>query len=192
MPGKTLQKRFTHGLFAILLVSCLITTLHAQTVYVNSSSGNDTSGDGSSGSPYKTFIKGYTMVSSGGTLDLSGTFTWTDADETGDIINFGYKIEKNITIQGQGSDQTIAQAASSANSTDRNIFTISGAYTVTIKDIAIRYGYLPYDNVNNYEYGGGVLIENGANVTISGCYIHDNYSQTMGQEFMSMLQLQLL
>lgn len=43
-------------ILAILLV--MNVSLMAADVYVNYSTGNDTTGDGSSGTPYKTFHKG--------------------------------------------------------------------------------------------------------------------------------------
>jgi len=67
---------------------------YAATVYTNSSTGNDTTGDGTSGTPYKTFHKAYTEASASDTIDLTGTFDWTDADETGDVAESGYIISK--------------------------------------------------------------------------------------------------
>jgi hypothetical protein len=55
------------------------------TIYANSSSGNDDTGDGSSENPYHTFHKAYTMASAGDIIHLQGTFTWTDANELGDV-----------------------------------------------------------------------------------------------------------
>ncbi|MCK5475065.1 MAG: Ig-like domain-containing protein [Candidatus Pacebacteria bacterium] len=121
----------------------------AATVYVNSSAGNDTSGDGSSGSPYKTFHKGYTLANASDVLDLTGTFTWTDADETGDVSISGYTIAKSLTIQGQGTDSTIVQANAISNTSDRGVFYISA--TVIIKNLTIRNGV-----VTSESYGGGI------------------------------------
>ena len=66
-------------LFWLLFIS--INSFSQQTIFSNSITGNDSTGDGSSGSPYKTFHKAYTNASSGDYIDLTGTFTWTDADE---------------------------------------------------------------------------------------------------------------
>ncbi len=144
--------------------------LSAQTVYVNSSTGNDATGDGSSGNPYKTFHKGYTMASSGGTLDLTGTFTWTDADETGDVATNGYVLGKNITIQGQGAGSTIIQADASPTTADRRIFTISSSYTITIKDVTLRHGYLASNGRGGAVYIGTMTTD----VTIDGCILELN------------------
>jgi Right handed beta helix region len=159
-------------LFTIaFVVLCCAGMLQAQTVYVNSSTGSDATGTGSSGSPYKTFNKGYNMVSVGGTIDATGTFTWTDVDETGDAATSGYTIAKNITIQGHVG-QTIVQAASSAGSANCRVFTVNGAYSVTFNNLEIRYGYL-----NDYSDGGGINLEGSATITISNCYIHHNTSR---------------
>jgi len=148
------------------------------TIYVNYTSGNDATGTGSSGSPYKTFTKGYTVAASGDILDLTGTFDWTNTDETGENeYGEGYDLTKNITIQGQGADQTIIQAASSIGDENGRIFTIyefQGVSNVTIKNLTLRYGVAP----DGYSSPGGAIDiygdENNVSVTIQNCYIHDN------------------
>ena len=125
-----IRKKMINSILVILFA--LSTSLMGQTTYyVNSSSGDDTNGDGSSGSPYKTFHKGYTEASSGDIIDLTGTFTWTDDDEAGDAATTGYTIAQNLTIQGQGAGATYIQAASTENSADRSVFKISGTVYLT-------------------------------------------------------------
>lgn len=138
------------------------------TVFVNSSTGNDTTGNGTALNPYKTFHRGYVAVGAGNILDLTGTFTWTDAGETGDAIIYGYTINKSITIRGNGPDQTIIQAASYDNSADRRVFTIAACATTTIDDLAIRYGKVTGSNND----GGG--IKNSGVLTIDDCEIYNN------------------
>ena len=148
----------------------------AQTIYVNSSTGNDTSGDGSSGNPYKTFTKGYSMVSSEGTLDLTGTFTWTDAAETIISSNSGFEISKNITIQGPSGGLAIIQATASLPSTTTSrILTIKGGVTVTIKNLELRNAYTPSNTS-----GGAIHIYSTANLTVLNCHIHDNVADSGG------------
>lgn len=111
------------------------------TIYSNYTSGNDTTGDGSSGAPYKTFNKAYSMAVDGDTLDLTGTFTWSNADETGDALTSGYTISKsNLTIRGQGAGTTTIQAAATAGSADRRVFLINTSASTTIRSLTIRYG----------------------------------------------------
>ncbi|MBN2778683.1 MAG: T9SS type A sorting domain-containing protein [Bacteroidales bacterium] len=156
-----------------ILMICLIVPffgISAITVYVNSNTGNDVTGNGTEFNPYKTFHKGYTEIPSGGTLDLTGTFTWTDADETGDVVTSGYTISKDITIQGQGADQTIIQAATAAGTADRRIFTISSSYTVNINDVTLRYGYLATNGRGGAVYVGTITTD----VTIEGCILEYN------------------
>lgn len=138
----------------------------AGTIYANSSIGNDGTGDGSSEAPYKTFHKAYTTASSGDTLDLSGTFTWLDADETGDAATSGYTIAKNLTIQGQGAGETIIQAATKPTTAEMRIFTMSSV-TVTIKDITLRYGH-------EISASGSCISATGGSLTILDSYIYQN------------------
>ncbi len=170
----------------------------AATVYVNSSTGNDTTGDGSSGTPYKTFHKGYTEASASDTLDLTGTFSWTDADETGDASTNGYTIAKNLTIQGQGADSTIVQAHTSDNSADRRVFTINSGVTVTMESLHVRYGKTSSDaggillkgtatmdkvrisyNRSTSGSGGGVQVEDG-DLTIQNSTVDNNVARSQG------------
>jgi len=140
----------------------------ANTVYVNSLIGSDASGDGSSRRPYKTFYKGYGGAVSGGTLDLVGIFTWTDAGEMGDEAVTGYTIAKNLTIQGHGADMTIIQAADCDNTANRRVFTIASGAVVAIKNLAVRYGKVTGSSAD----GGG--IKNSGVATITDCEIYSN------------------
>lgn len=157
-------------IFLLFVAFAINIDLNAQT-YVNSNTGNDATGDGSLGNPYKTFTKGYSMVVSGGTLDLTGTFTWTDANETGDNGTDGFTINKNITIQGPSGGLAVVQSASSLVRTQR-IFYIPAGYTVILKNLELRHGYTP----------ASVSMDGGAiacfsNITILNCYIHSNIAR---------------
>ena len=139
----------------------------AATVYVNSSIGNDSTGDGSSGSPYKTFHTGYAAAASDDILDLTGTFTWTDSDETGDASTSGYTIDKPLVVRGHGAGTTILQAASSDDTADRRVLTIDSSVSTTISGLTLRYGR------QGSAGGGCVFAGSGSNVTIDGADIYD-------------------
>jgi hypothetical protein len=162
------MKKFI-ALITFLLIVTVVQMGNAQTVYVNSTTGNDATGNGTSGSPYKTFYKGYTMASTGNTINLTGTFTWTDAGETGDAATTGYTISKNLTINGQGSGVTIIQAATTENNADRRVFTIGSGYSVTIQNLTIRYGYLTNGNGAAAIYMGGTT-----SLSLLNCIIERN------------------
>jgi methionine-rich copper-binding protein CopC len=152
--------------FCLLLIGAGIQQAQAATVYANSSTGNDTTGDGTSGTPYKTFHKAYTIASATDTLDLTGTFTWTDADETGDASTSGYTLAKNLTITGQGADQTIIQASTTDNTADRRVFSITTTATISISDITIRYG-------KSGASGGGIHVDNDTTLTLNNAEIYN-------------------
>lgn len=163
----------------IFFISISIGALSQSTIYVNSISGDDTTGDGNSGSPYQTFHKGYTMSASGDTIDLSGTFTWSDTNETGDTANIGYTISKNLTIQGQGPGNTIVQAESTPNTSDRRVFNISNGRTVKFENLKIRHGR-GYEGPAGTFYGGAIGSVYGSTNTVSlsleNVTISENYS----------------
>ncbi len=153
-----MRKRFFLVTFVVSVIFFVAHFAQAATIYSNSSTGNDLTGDGSLGNPYKTFHKAYTVAITGDTIDLTGTFDWSNADETGDAVSSGYTIAKNLTIQGQNATDTIIQASSTPYTADRNIFTISSGRSVTIQDVTIRHGY---------SAGGSTAIQaSSANLTI--------------------------
>ncbi len=172
---------FSARLVLILHLFLFAQVLYSATIYVNSSTGNDATGNGTSGNPYKTFHKGYSMASSGDIIDLTGTFTWTDADETGDAQYSGYTINKNLTIQGQSGSETIIQAAATSNTADRCVLTVKDA-TVILKYLTIRYG--KNTATTGYDvYGGGISCGYGTGtssantyMTMENCRIVDNIS----------------
>lgn len=133
--------------------------IYAETIYVNSDTGNDDTGDGSVGSPYATFNKAYTEAIADDTINLSGTFDWTDADETGDASTSGYTISKNLTIQGDTAETTIIQAASADNTGDRRVFTIGASVSTTIQNLTMRYG-------KSTGSGGCIYTNTGSNTTL--------------------------
>lgn len=152
--------------FAGIMLLFGVSSASAATIYANSSTGNDSTGDGSSGSPYKTFHQAYTAASSGDALDLTGAFTWTDSDETGDASTSGYTISKPLVLLGHGPAATILQAASSDNVADRRVFTIDSGVSTTILGVAIRYG-------KQGAAGGGCMYAgSGSTVTIDGADIY--------------------
>ena len=156
----------------ILFVFCwslfFTTTASAATIYSNSSTGNDTTGDGSSGTPYASFHKAYTQAaSSGDIINLTGTFDWTNLDESGDSTNSGYTLAKSLTIQGQAADSTFIQASSTVNTADRPVFTVSSGKTVTVKDLTVRYGVATASNTGGGFTNNGTLNIENSNVSYS-------------------------
>lgn len=181
--------------FILTAAACFLSasTAMAATIYVNSSTGDDTTGNGGTGSPYKTFNKAYTVAAaSGDTIDLTGTFDWSNASETGDTSGSGYTLAKSLTIQGQGASSTFIQASSTENTADRRVFTVNAGTTVTIKNLTIRYGvstttesaggiansgtltiqsatlsYNRYNSTANYYGAGAIELPNSANAVLT-------------------------
>ncbi|NTW33261.1 MAG: T9SS type A sorting domain-containing protein [Bacteroidetes bacterium] len=172
-----MKTRFTAFLILAFVFITIATYGQWETpkVYVNSSSGNDATGNGTAGNPYKTFHKGYQMVGNGQILNLTGTFTWTDADETGDAAISGYTINKGIIIQGQGAGLTIVQAAATQNTADRRVFTIGNPPSqLSIIGITIRYGKISTTSGNNGAGIGMGTVTSSTDIVINQCNIEYN------------------
>lgn len=160
-------------LVLFIAISCLsLQSVLAQTIiYVNSTTGSDVSGTGTASNPFRTFHRGYTAAANGNILDLTGTFSWTDAGETGDVVTTGYTINKQLTIRGRGAGQTFIQAANAANLADRRVLTL-GNHSISIRNLTIRYGYL---NTSVMYGGAGIYIGSlSNNIVIEDCNIEEN------------------
>jgi hypothetical protein len=161
------MKRIISILFLVLSSNFLFSQT---TRHVNSATGNDANA-GTLAAPYKTFHKAYTVAVSGDIINLTGTFDWTATDETGDVATSGYTISKNLTIQGQGASNTIVQAHSARNTADRRVFTLSGGYAITIKNLTIRHGKI----TSNTQSGAGIFLNSTTHlITLENLIIEEN------------------
>ena len=146
----------------------------AQTVYyADSVNGNDAN-SGLAGFPKKTFTSVFAAAPAGSIIDLTGTFTWSDVSETTAAIS-GFTISKNMTIRGQGADQTIIQANALPNVANRRVFTINSGVSVVLEKLTIQNGKVAnLDNTVSPADGGGVY--NSGTLTLNYCRISQNYA----------------
>lgn len=122
----------------------------------------------------RTFTAAFNTASANDIIDLTGTFTWTDAGET-NAVTLGFTINKNITIRGKGADQTIIQANASPDIANRRVFTINSGVTVLIENLMIRHGKVAnMDNTVSNANGGAIL--NNGQLTLTYCRIAYNYA----------------
>ena len=107
---KLIKKRYLFLLFVGIILALGISSMPiscaASTVSVNTT-GNDAN-NGTAANPYQTISTGINNVNDKGTVNLSkGTFNlYNDVNHT----DYGITINKNVTIQGAGSNQTIIDA----------------------------------------------------------------------------------
>lgn len=127
-----------------------------------STTGNDTTGTGTSALPFKTIVKGVQAAPSGGTvLVLSGTYP-----VTGPIY-----VGKPLTIQKSGSGAVVVNA-SGWTSTDTYVLGIVNTSNVTIDGLTIS------NKIGNGSKGIWILANSGAaanlnNITIKNCILRN-------------------
>jgi predicted outer membrane repeat protein len=132
-------------------------------VYV--SPDGDDSGQGTDTDPFKTISVGIENVGDSGTVHLTaGTFDAYDGNANKD---YDINIDKDLTIQGAGKEQTFIDA----NSMER-IFRIADGYTVTIKDLTLMNG--------DASKGGAIKVRPGATLNVINCNFMDNTAEDGG------------
>ena len=119
-------------------------TVTNRIIYV-STTGNDTTGDGSQNNPYRTISQAILMVSPNGTINIAnGQYTGTS--------NTKITMNKNMTIQGQSETGTII------NGTGTNwIFNIQTGTNVVINNLTLT-------NAINTNYGGAIYNDGGLTI----------------------------
>lgn len=135
-----------------------------------SSSGDDTTGNGSIGNPWKSFSKAQTAATSGDAIYVSGmidmwsdpantVFTLTAAGVFSTTNKTGITIAKNLTIQGSSSATDGFNGTNGANST--RFFTLSGVFTLTLKNLKLANGAIKTPYTTIIAGGGAISISNG-------------------------------
>ncbi|WP_378185815.1 hypothetical protein ACE939_11920 [Aquimarina sp. W85] len=147
--------------FSFLMILCCLQGFSQ--IYV-SPTGDDTTGTGSSTSPYKTIIQAINAVPVGGTVYVaSGTYP-----ATGPIY-----IGKSLTIQKNGSGDAILDA-SAWTSSDTYVLGIVNTSNVTIDGLTIK------NKIGNGSKGIWILANGGATADLSNITIKNSKVTNIG------------
>lgn len=179
----------TTFLFAITIAGTGFAQPVGDDVYV-SPTGSDDTGAGTEDDPFQTIMFGINHVADDGTVHLDeGTYDKHIDDDSKDN---DISIEKDVTIQGAGKDQTFIDGNSLYQ-----IFSIKGDYTVTLKDLTIQNcdpntdggaiilkdGTLNLINcnfINNAADSSGGAIASSGTLTVTNCYFNNNQATGTG------------
>jgi predicted outer membrane repeat protein len=153
-------KTYLPLLFLTLTVLFCVSTVSANEIYVNTT-GNDTSGTGTSDNPYLTIQTGINN------LDPDGTIRIAKGEYSG-VNNTNITIDKNMTIIGESQADTIVNGAGITQ-----IFNIITGVNVIIKNLTLVNG-----NTTHY-LGGGAIFNNG-NLTVNNCTFTNNTAYSGG------------
>jgi len=162
--GEKIQK-ITNNIFIAILLLCLtvlfgVSTVSAETIYVNDSSGNDDW----SGADWTTAKK--TIGNATGTVQANGIVQIANG-EYKDTKNVNLTLDRNMTIVGESQNSTII------NGTDSSwMFNIIDGVNVTFFNLTFTNG------VNVYPYGGAVT--NQGTLTVNSCIFTKNSAQLGG------------
>ena len=169
--GNTFTPNALRGILTALFL-VVFTASFAQTVYyANSVTGNDANSGLTAADSKKTFKGVYAVATANSIIDLTGTFSWEMLDEDADNGTTGFTLSKNLTIRGQGADQTFIQAHTTQTSADRRVFTVDTGVTLLFEKLTIRNG-------KTTQEGGGIY--NLGTTTLTNCRITNNSANTGG------------
>jgi len=151
-------KTFIPLLLITLALFISLSTVSANEIYVNTT-GNDTSGTGTSDNPYLTIQTGIDN------LDPDGTIRIANGQYSG-VNNTNITISKNLNIIGQSQENTII------NGTNTNwIFKILTGVNVTICNLTLANG----DSINS-----GGAIQNQGKLTVNDSTFTSNFADSGG------------
>lgn len=149
--GEKMRKRITLLTLALIAVLLSVSAVSAADIYVNTT-GNDTTGNGTSENPFLTIEKGVSTAVAGDTVNIAdGTYSGTGNNQI--------TIYQPITIQGQSQNRTIINGAG-------NQIFYNNANGVTIRN-------LTFVNATNW-FGGAIYNNYNTNITIDSCTFKNN------------------
>lgn len=152
----------------ILLLSIFCFSVNAQTYYV-STSGNDITGDGSVGKPWKTVRNATINVTSAGSTIHVNAGTYTESTST-------LNLAVGVNLEGDGAATTIIKSGLTGQwSTFLNIE--SGAVTNGNQSISGLTFDGQYVSESNYKTWIGIWVTMRNNVTIKDCIIQGFYNR---------------
>ncbi len=169
-----MKKRFLILMIGILLSS----SMFAQVYYVNASIGDDSytwEQAQNSETPWATLTYAISQVDFG-TIEVHGTLTEEVAEQgMGTNPGGGIYVNKSITIQGTGPDETIIQAAALPGNASTRVFYIAEMQDVTIKNLTIQNGKVLYP--------GGGIANASYRLTLENVHIKDCQASAGGGIF---------
>jgi len=160
----------------VLVIFSLLYVASAQSYYV-STTGSDSSGDGTKNNPWKTI-----------TFALSHLDTLTNEIKTinikggiySDFTNgesFPINLTSNIILSGEDASSTILDATTdSLEAFTRRVINCINLENVRIEKLTITKGLAFMDSIGNYAIGGGIYLKNSNKMIISKNIIKENES----------------
>lgn len=150
------MKKFIVLITIVILGLGLCANLMADTHYVDLN-GSNTSPYTTPETAVHTITDAMSAAATGDIIDVTGTIT--------ENVFSGIQVNKNLTIQGQGTGSTIVQAHASENTATDRVFEITSGETIAIIDMTIRHG-------KTTAHGGGIYNE--GTLRITNCTVSGN------------------
>ncbi len=163
--------------FQFMIILLVINISFAQTnYYVDNTMGNDMpeNGTGTGALAWKTIEYAVNNVSNPTTEQIIINITNGIYDLSNDQIDINRGFY-NLTLLGEGSDNTFIQSATDTSSSTSRVLKIYSGNNVTLKGLTIRYGRIIFPDMN----GGGILNEGGT-LSLDYCKVTENSGGSPG------------
>lgn len=171
------KKLFFTTLFSLFVTFGLL----AQTDIYVQSSGDDTTGDGTSGNPYQTLHQAVIAATDGDNIIIVGAVSQTVTTTIGKNLTFTGNSNASVTITGTAR-LFIVNSAINLTFTDitfQNISSAGGSVLTTSGGASTTFTNCIFKNNSSSSGNGGALFIDGSNVTTTNC-VFDSNSTTGG------------
>jgi len=154
-----MQKNYLFKVVFTMILCGMFSISYAADWYI-SSTGNDTSGDGSLSLPWASFTKAQTMAAAGDIIHVSGMIDFSL--EPGLVQPLGVAVAKNISIQGT------SNATDGFDGKSLTRFLSNTTFSLTLKNLKLINGY---SGVNN---GGAIINTSTGSVNFENLIFESN------------------
>lgn len=140
-------------------------------IYIDYTNGNDTTGAGTSGNPYKTLSKAFTLCAAGDTVKIANTSVQPIGDLAFPAISTSY--DAWLLLEGWDNGGAIVIEKPDGDISD--VGAISGRFTGSLS--FVRFKNLKFEN---YSLGNNTINNNNPIQVFNGCYFDSTLSISGG------------
>ena len=166
------MNKFRINIIAVLLSFCSF--IYAQTYYV-STTGSNTTGNGTQNNPWRTITFALTKVDTS-TIQKKTIFAYSgNYSQTTNGEEFPLNLVSNLILMGEDSSNTILDASiNEFDEVNRRVINCININSVQVENFTITGGKALLDSLGNLPIGGGIYISNSKDIVLTKSMIKEN------------------